>query len=116
MNSSEMTRLTHDGRIKSDPVFVDKGEAIVYTVQETAAQLSLMKLKLADKTPVRFHPDATTSEFEAAFAPDESRYAFVHSRGQSESRHGDSRFEERQGWRLRSGRRFRQFSPARFYP
>jgi len=74
-------QLTKDGRIKTDPVFVDKGESIVYTVQESPTQMSLMKLKLSDGTSARLHPQATTSEFEAAFTPDGDFYAFIQSRG-----------------------------------
>jgi TolB protein len=83
MNSSNAApkRLTKDGRVKTDPAFVDKGEAIVFTLQESPVQFSLMKLKLADGTLSRLHPDATASEFEATFTRDESTYAFIQSRG-----------------------------------
>lgn len=80
MNSSEPLRLTADGTLKQDPVFVKPGE-VVYTLLETAVQMRLMKLKLGEKVAIRFHPDATTSEFEAAFTADASAYAFVQSRG-----------------------------------
>ncbi len=83
MNSSnrEPQRLTRDGRLKSDPVFVRGGEELVYTVQESATQLSLMRLRLADGTVERFHPAAEQSEMEAAFAPDGQYYAFVRNVG-----------------------------------
>jgi TolB protein len=74
-------RLTTDGRTKADPVFVRGGAEIVFTVLESAAQFSLMRLQLADGTLSRLHPGATTSEFEAAFSPDGRYYAFVQSRG-----------------------------------
>src|SRR5262249_8181284 len=73
-------RLTKDGKMKMDPVFIKGGEEIVYTLQETPTQLSLMRLKLADGTSERFHPQATTSEFEAAFTAGGRYYAFVQSR------------------------------------
>ena len=78
---ADLKQLTKNGRLKIDPVFVDKGEAIVFTLQETATQMSLMKLKLADGSMERLHPQATTAEFEATFSADEAHYAFIQSRG-----------------------------------
>jgi WD40 repeat protein len=84
MNSSNTepnsTRLTKDGRQKFDPVFVRGGEDIVCTVLETPTQMSLMRLKVADGSVERLHPQATTTEFEAAFTPDGRYYCFVQSR------------------------------------
>lgn len=78
--------LTKDGKLKMDPVFVRGGDdlkqvAIVYTLQETPTQMSLMRLNLADGTSERLHPQATSSEFEASFTPDMRFYAFIQSRG-----------------------------------
>jgi Tol biopolymer transport system component len=83
MNSSEprLVRLTDDGRPKADPVFVQRGEELVYTVQETPTLLSLMRVRLAGGVPVRLHPEAKTSEFEAGFSPDSRYYTFVQNRG-----------------------------------
>ncbi|MFO0804758.1 MAG: hypothetical protein U0791_16745 [Gemmataceae bacterium] len=74
-------RLTTDGTFKSDPVFLKDGAEIVYTLLESPTQMRLMKLKLADRSVVKLHPDATTNEFEATFTADGSHYAFVQSRG-----------------------------------
>jgi TolB protein len=79
MNSSK--RLTTDGRMKMDPVFIHGGEELVYTVQESATQMRLMRLRLADGTTERLHPQATTNEFEATFTADDRLCAFVQSRG-----------------------------------
>jgi TolB protein len=73
-------RLTTDGRLKADPVFVRGGEEVVFTVLESPTQWSLMRLKVADGTVERLHPEATTSEFEPAFTPDGSLYCFVQNR------------------------------------
>jgi TolB protein len=81
LSGGEPKQLTKDGRFKTDPVLVDKGAAIVFTVQETPVQLSLMKLKLADGSETRLHPEAATGEFEATFTRDEAYYAFIQSRG-----------------------------------
>lgn len=78
--AGEAQRLTSDGRVKADPVFVRGGNEIVYTVLESAVQQSLMRLPLPGGGPERLHPDAVTSEFEPAFTPDGRYYAFVQSR------------------------------------
>lgn len=74
-------RLTRDGRLKKDLVFLKGGDEIVYTLQESPTQLSLMRLKLADGSSERLHPRANTSEFEATFTPDGQSYAFLQNRG-----------------------------------
>lgn len=78
-----MKRLTRDGKVKMDPVFVKMGDdwTLVYAQQETATQFCLMKMRFPDGTPERLHPDATTSEFEPTFTPDGRVYAFVQSKG-----------------------------------
>lgn len=80
--AAEEKRLTTDGRLKSSPVFVDQtGADLVYVVQETAVQLRLMKLKLADGTVSPVHPTQTKNEFEPAYSPDGQWLAFIQSRG-----------------------------------
>src|SRR5579871_3976865 len=74
-------RLTTDGRLKSDPVFIKNGEEIVYALQETPTLMSLMRLKLADRSVERFFPQATTNEFEPGVSADGRYCAFVQSRG-----------------------------------
>jgi len=78
MNSSK--QLTRDGKLKMDPVFIKGGAELVFTLQETPTQTSLMRLQLADGTVERLHPEATTAEFEPAFSPDGRYRAFVQSR------------------------------------
>jgi len=73
-------RLTSDGRQKMDPVFIRDGEDLIFTLFESPTQMSLMRLTLASGAVERLHPQATTSEFEAAFSPDGRYYAFVQSR------------------------------------
>jgi Tol biopolymer transport system component len=67
--------------MKMDPVFLGKGEELVFTLQESPTQMSLMRLRLADGSVERLHPSAQTSEFEATFTPDARHYAFVQTRG-----------------------------------
>ncbi len=81
MNSSEPIRLTTDGTLKQDPVFLKGGDEIVYTLLESPVQLRLMRLKVGDKASTKLHPDAITNEFEVTFTADAGTYAFVQSRG-----------------------------------
>jgi len=74
-------RLTSDGREKRDPVFVSGGKEIVFTVLERRNQLSLMRLKLADRSARRLHPGTGDSEYDASFSRDERYYAYLHNDG-----------------------------------
>jgi TolB protein len=84
MNSSNpeprSVQLTKDGRPKADPVFVNGGAEVIFTTLESPTQWALTRLKIADGSVERLHPQATTSEFEPAFTPDGSLYCFVQNR------------------------------------
>jgi TolB protein len=67
--------------MKMDPIFVRGGAELVFTLQETPTQMSLMRLPLPGGKAERLHPLAQTNEFEAGFSPDGRFYAFVQSRG-----------------------------------
>ena len=82
MNSSKAKQLTRDGRAKMDLVFLRDGAELVYTLQENATQLALMRLRVADGASERLHPSATVSEVEAAFTPDGRFYTFLQIRKQ----------------------------------
>src|SRR5581483_9402812 len=79
--AAEPTRLTHDGRQKMDPVFVNHGEDLVFTVLEKPTQTVLNRMRLVDRNEQLLHPKATTAEFEAAFSSDDHYCAYVQSRG-----------------------------------
>jgi Tol biopolymer transport system component len=70
-------RLTTDGKLKMDPVFVAGGSEIVYAVEDKFNQISLMRLKLADGSVEPLHPGAATSELCATFSRDEKTRALV---------------------------------------
>jgi dipeptidyl aminopeptidase/acylaminoacyl peptidase len=78
----KLERLTRDGKLKTDPVFVKMGDdlTLVYAQQASATLVCLMKMRFPDGTPERLHPDATTSECEPTFTPDGRVYAFVQSK------------------------------------
>ncbi len=60
--------LTTDGRIKRDPVFIDGGRRIVYTVQADSPRLVLMTLDRRTGRSQRWAPDATLPELKAVFS------------------------------------------------
>ena len=66
--------------MKMDPVFVRGGRDLVFTVQEDATRLSLMRLQLADGSCTRLHPESTVPEVEASFTPDGRFYSFLQIR------------------------------------
>lgn len=70
-------RLTMDGKQKMDTVFVAGGSEIVYAVQNTFNQISLMRLKLADGSVEPFHPGAATTELCLTLSRDEKTHALI---------------------------------------
>ena len=75
--ADEARRLTTDGKLKMDPVFVAGGSEIIYAVQNTFNQISLMRLKLADGSVEPFHPGAATTELCLTFSRDEKTLALI---------------------------------------
>lgn len=73
--------LTHDLLPKADLRFIDGGAQLVYTLEESPTQFSLLQLDLESGESTRLHPQADTSEFEAAYSANSQRMAFVQSRG-----------------------------------
>ena len=75
-------QLTTDGKLKSDPVFVDRdGGELIYVVQDGPNILRLMRLKLADGSTTAVNPKETKSQFEPASSSDGRYLAYVQSRG-----------------------------------
>lgn len=80
--AADEIRLTDDGRLKSDPAFVDRtGAEIVFVVQARPSLMQLMRLKLGDRSVAAVHPEQNKNEFEPAFSPDGNVLAFIQSRG-----------------------------------
>ncbi len=63
-------RLTNDGLLKRDPVYVEQGGAIVYSVRHSSPQMVLMRLDLADNAAERLFPKSNLVEFGPAFSAD----------------------------------------------
>jgi Tol biopolymer transport system component len=79
--AGEPARLTRDGRLKRDPRFVEAGRAVVYSAVESPILMQLVRLDLAGGAAAPLHPQADSSQFEAAFSPDGRYCAFVEFRG-----------------------------------
>lgn len=78
----EPVRLTTDGRVKRDPVWLNpQGSELLYVLLDRPNRLRLMKLSLADGSSTPLHPDETRSEFEPAVSADGRYLAFVQNRG-----------------------------------
>lgn len=82
LSAAEPTRLTTDGRVKRDPVFLKPdGSELLFTVLDRPKQLRLMKLTLTNNRVESLHPDETRSEFEPTVSRDGRFLAFVQNRG-----------------------------------
>ena len=78
----EPQRLTTDGRLKRDPVFLNpQGTELLYVLHDKPNRLRLMKLSLKDGQSTPLHPDETRSEFEPAVSSDGRYLAYVQNRG-----------------------------------
>jgi Tol biopolymer transport system component len=75
-------QLTHDGGLKSDPVFADRsGAELLFIDQGDPITTCLMRLNLTDEKVTRLYPNETRSEFEPACSLDGRYRAFVRSMG-----------------------------------
>ena len=75
----EPRRLTNDGTLKFSPAFVHGGEAIAFATHESANLVSLWRLKLADGSRERLHPNVSAHQFDPAFSADGRYHAFAMS-------------------------------------
>jgi TolB protein len=83
MNSSNLTALTADGRLKRDPLFWPGGKELVYTAEAPTGRMRLTRLSLADRTVGLFHSKADMSDREISVSADGSVYAFTQVDGLS---------------------------------
>jgi Tol biopolymer transport system component len=79
--ADELQQLTHDGRLKRDPIFIDGGEQIVYAAQHDSPQLVLRRLNLSDGRSERFHPESALPEFRACYSTDQAAHSFLQMTG-----------------------------------
>src|SRR5688572_18954446 len=76
---AEPQRLTHDGKLKFAPVFVAGGGEIVFAVHESPNLVALKRLKLADQSEERLHPQVAAHQFDAAFSADGRYHCYAMS-------------------------------------
>jgi len=81
LSAAEPVRLTTDGRLKTDLVFLPGGTELAFSVQDEPILFKLMKLSLATGAVEPLHADAQKNEFELAISRDGRYRAFVQSRG-----------------------------------
>ncbi len=74
-------QLTKDGRWKTDPVWQDAGQTLLYTVECRPTQMQIMRQPLAGGEAEPLNPQQTNSEFDPAISPDGRYVALVQSRG-----------------------------------
>ena len=75
--AGEGQRLTSDGQLKRDPIFVNDGQEIVYSVEHNSPRLILNRLRLSDGVVTRLHPEASLPELKPSFSRNEKIYTFL---------------------------------------
>ena len=75
----EPVRLTTDGTLKLAPVFIDKGDEIVFACHEAPNLVAIVRLKLSDGSRRRMHPTVVNHQFDPAFSRDGRFHAYARS-------------------------------------
>ena len=83
-------RLTQDGVIKRDPVYIAGGTRVVYCSRNASPRLVIRSIEVQSTgrsaaKPQRLHPDSTLVEFLPTFSRDEARHAFVRMTGNDQA-------------------------------
>ncbi len=69
-------RLTSDGLLKRDPIYVDGGNAVLYSVRHASPRLVLKRLNLITDESSRIHPKSSLVEFRPGISADGKTLAF----------------------------------------
>ncbi len=78
---AEPRQLTADGLLKRDPVYIQEGRAILYSVRFGRPRMVLMQLDVKTGESTRFHPDSALVEFRPVVAPEAQRMTFLRMTG-----------------------------------
>ncbi len=76
---NEPVRLTMDGSLKLSPMFVDKGDVVVFTTHEAPNLVAIVRLNLGDGSRRRIHPTVVNHQFDPAFSHDGRLHAYARS-------------------------------------
>lgn len=74
-------QLTTDGLLKRDPIYINSGTAILYSVRAESPRLVLMRLDLQTGKTQRFHAKSNLVEFRPTISRDGQRLAFQRMTG-----------------------------------
>ena len=66
-------------RLKLAPVFVDKGDDVVFATHEAPNLVAIVRLKLSDGSRRRMHPTVVNHQFDPAFSRDGRLHAYARS-------------------------------------
>jgi TolB protein len=78
-NGDEPVRLTTDGTLKLTPVFIDKGDEVVFSGHESPNLVAIVCLKLEGGYRRRLHPTVVNHQFDPAFSRDGRIHAYARS-------------------------------------
>ena len=77
----EPVRLTHDGRMKFTPVFINGGEDLVFVEIQDPRMYRLQRLKLAGGAVTPVHKTVSAQEFDPAYSADGKYYTYLKAVG-----------------------------------
>ncbi len=77
LTAAEPRRLTRDGVLKLAPLFVEKGEAVIFAAHDEPNRVSLIRLRLSDGKQERVDPALTAHQFDADVSVDGRYLCFV---------------------------------------
>jgi TolB protein len=78
-SAAEPSRLTTDGTLKFTPVFINNGDEVVFATHEIPNLVSIVCLKLSDRSRRRLHPTVVNHQFDPTFSRDGRFHAYGRS-------------------------------------
>jgi TolB protein len=77
LTAGEPRRLTRDGVLKLAPVFVEKGDAVIFSAHDEPNRVSLLRLRLSDGRQERVDPALTAHQLDGDVSDDGRYLCFV---------------------------------------